>query len=319
MESPGLRREGDGVNHQHKSLPRSRSKPLNDVLLNSVLYRRWARGDGSPGVSEGCETCSTGSSCQGTACTIRVICCQGGATGPLTTISERLQKLQEEVQSPAPAPVQPPDWGAQVASNRWSTLCSRSGTLLRADSGREGRCVVARNCCQTTHATGSRPRTAHPCRAHHGPRRAFPVAGRQTGGYEGRICRVNQERQTTSPCCGELLARGGLLRTECCLWCHEALVLECERQVRVAGGPDWRGSQPRSSRQAPPGTEIAGIVMSWDSDTESTPILSSHNPAAKCSDPCSGGSVHPGESCWSRSPRKGHLHPSRTDKIPLHP
>ena len=29
---------------------------------------------------------------------------------------QRLQKLQEEVQSPAPAPVQPPDWGAQVAS-----------------------------------------------------------------------------------------------------------------------------------------------------------------------------------------------------------
>ena len=28
---PGLRREGDGVNHQHKSLP------LNDVLLNSKV------------------------------------------------------------------------------------------------------------------------------------------------------------------------------------------------------------------------------------------------------------------------------------------
>ena len=38
---PGLRQEGVGVNHLHKPLPRSPSKPLNDVLLNSkVLSER---------------------------------------------------------------------------------------------------------------------------------------------------------------------------------------------------------------------------------------------------------------------------------------
>ena len=49
---------------------------------------------------------------------------------------------------------------------------------------------------------------------------------------------------------------------ECCLGCHEALVLECERQVRVAGrsGSEIQPT-PRSRQQAPVGAEIAGTAM----------------------------------------------------------
>ena len=77
---------------------------------------------------------------------------------------QRLQKLREEVsQSPAPAPVQPPDWGAQVASLQQmvNTLHSERDALA-AQIQAEKADVSSHGTCQTTHATGSRPSTMVP-------------------------------------------------------------------------------------------------------------------------------------------------------------
>ena len=61
-----------------------------------------------------------------------------------------------------------------------------AGCSCGADSGREGRRVIARNRRQTTHTTGVGPGQHIP--AIDGPRRAFLKVGRQTGGFEGRFC-----------------------------------------------------------------------------------------------------------------------------------
>ena len=143
---PGLRHEGDGVNHLHKSLPKSRSKPLNDVLLNSkVLSGRLE----TPGVAVLQEYLKAAKrAAQVPPVKVQVAHCEQfaarektvGHDEERTTLvkqledsKQRLLKLREEVsQSPAPTPVHPTDWGAQVASlQQRSTLCSRSGMLSR--------------------------------------------------------------------------------------------------------------------------------------------------------------------------------------------
>ena len=106
-----------------------------------------------------------------------------------------------------------------------------AGRSCGADSDREGRRVVAWNCCQTTHATGSRPRTAHPRHTHHGPRREFPVVGRQTGGFEGRFCRGGR-------CWGSRIVKDG---TRCpAVDSVDASTKNDRRRVRLAGS-FWRG------------------------------------------------------------------------------
>ena len=168
--SPGLRHEGDGVNHSHKSLPRSRSKPLNDVLFNSKVLSEpleTPKGrDGSPRISQGCKTCSTGSSCQGAVCSLRAICGKGGKTvgssrrganhvgeavgGRQATSSETLR---------GSLPVTNPSTSQQIGEhrlrvcNRWSTRCSRSGMLSiaqiqgeKADVSSHG--IIARRVAQ---------------------------------------------------------------------------------------------------------------------------------------------------------------------------
>ena len=67
---------------------------------------------------------------------------------------QRLQKLREEVsQSPAPAPVQPPDWGAQVASLQQmvNTLQSERDSLAAQ--------IQAEKADVSSHGTVARRRT----------------------------------------------------------------------------------------------------------------------------------------------------------------
>ena len=132
-----LRHEGDGVNHLHKSLPRSRSKPLNDVLFNSKSALR-AFGDAKgPEVTVLQESLKVAKrAAQVPPVKVQLAHCEQFVARAekrlaihdeerITLVKQledgkqRLLKLREEVsQSPAPAPApgQPTDWGAQVAS-----------------------------------------------------------------------------------------------------------------------------------------------------------------------------------------------------------
>ena len=84
-----------------------------------------------------------------------------------------------------------------------------------------------------------------------------------------RLIQLTRQPGTTD----ELVLRGApgegavFPRIECSLGCHEALVPECERQVRVAGGSGWE-RQP--IRVQPTGRRDCGHCQwSWHSDTES--------------------------------------------------
>ena len=286
----------------------------------SPWRRQRARGDGSPRISQGCETCSTGSSCQGAACSLRAICSKGGKTvGHSRRGANHAGEAvggRQATSSETPRGSLPVTSTSTSAANRLgSTGCEfategqhsavGAGCSRGANSGREGRCVVARNRCQTTHTTGSWPRT-HPRHAHDGPRRTCPVVGdrqedlqdafameddigvleltsKMAQGAERLIQLTRQPGTTTSSCCGELLARGDSLRVECCFGCREALVLERERQVRVARGPDRRGRAQDCGHYNGHGTATpkrVGMSFAGWRHSQSTPMtLMSHNPA----------------------------------------
>ena len=130
--SPGLRHEGDGVNHLHKSLPRSHLKPLNDVLLNSKVLSEPLETPKGPRESLQAAKCAA----QVPPVKVQLVHCEQFVARAekrlaihdeerITLVKQledgkqRLLKLREEVSqspAPAPAPVQPTDWGAQVAS-----------------------------------------------------------------------------------------------------------------------------------------------------------------------------------------------------------
>ena len=107
--SPGLRHEGDGVNHLHKSLRglvRSRSTTCSIRKCPPSLW------DGFPRISQGFETCST--LCQSDSLFIASHDERITLVKQLGDGKQRLLKFREE--SPAPTPAQPTDWGAQVAT-----------------------------------------------------------------------------------------------------------------------------------------------------------------------------------------------------------
>ena len=148
--SPGLRREGDGVNHQHKSFPRSRSTPLNDVLLNSkVLSRRL-------------ETPEGPRAAQVPPFTVQLAQCEqfvARAEKRVTTHDEerimlvkqlqdgkqRLQKLRDPIaRTSTSSATRLGSTGCESATDAQHSAV-RAGRSCGADSGRQGRRVAARN------------------------------------------------------------------------------------------------------------------------------------------------------------------------------
>ena len=183
---------------------------------------------------------------------------------------QRLLKLREEVsQSPAPAPVQPTDWGAPTTVpgelSQW--LEDRTG-------GSEGRF------CQGGRHRGSRIDFTDGTRC-----RAVDSVD-MSAGNDRRRARV----------AGSPLVRGDSLRTECCFGCREALVLERERQVVCEGsGSERQRTQVLSAGAAgrrdcghyhghgiatPNQMKRVGMSFAGWMHSQSTPMtLMSHNPA----------------------------------------
>ena len=136
------------------SLPRFHSKPLNDVLLNSKVVS--GRLETPKGPKESLKAAKRAA--QVPPVKVQFAQCEqfvARAEKRLATHDEErimfwmasnvFRNSEEVSQSPAPAPVQPPDWGAHVASLQQVVNTLQSGTA--AQSGREGRRVVALNCC----------------------------------------------------------------------------------------------------------------------------------------------------------------------------
>ena len=169
------------------------------------------------------------------------------------------------------------------------------------------------------------------------------MVGRLTRGFEGRFCQGGR-------CWGSRVdvKDGARCRAVDSV---DTSARNDRRRVRVAGS-SWRGeirsvlsvvlgvvrsvnAKYRSCQQVPKAQRLRALQWSWDSDTESDEegphvIRRLEAQSIDTDDPhvaqssllrriCAATHVHPGESCWSHSPREGHLHPSRTCKFPLHP
>ena len=177
--SPRLTREGDGENTStslFRGLVRSRSTTCRSTRRCSpgAWRRKRARSDGSPESLKVAKHAAQVPQVQLAQCEQFV----ARAEKRLATHDEermllvqqledgkqRLQKLQEEVQSPAPAVASVKQMVNTLQSER-DALAAQIQTD-KTDVSSHG--IVARR-----RTTGSRPKTAHPRHAHNGPR-SFP-------------------------------------------------------------------------------------------------------------------------------------------------
>ena len=144
-----------------------------------------------PGVSEGCKTCSTGSSCHRYSLLNArqfVEKTVGHSLRGANHVGEAVGGRQAtSPETPTGSPVAST---STLATGLGSTGCESAtdgqfsavgaGRSCGADSG------PRRQTCRRTELLSDDARNKES--AHDGPRRAFPVAGGQTGGFKGRFC-----------------------------------------------------------------------------------------------------------------------------------